>query len=109
LITYTDPAEPLSIYGRWDLGYGTTTTPRTIPDGALDAKAIAASELVDLAQLQGVIDPAAGQPAFWMRYGTAHIDGKPFIWSASPWRDQVLRDVPDVVDGTWQHVKLYMK
>lgn len=109
LITYTDPAEPLSIYGRWDLGYGTTTTPKTIPDGAIDAKAIAASELVDLNLLEGEIDPAAGQPAFWMRYGTAHIDGKPFIWSESQWRDQFLRDVPDIVDGAWQHVNVYIK
>ena len=38
VITYTDPTNPLSIFGRWDLGYGVTDYPKQIPDGALDAK-----------------------------------------------------------------------
>ena len=52
LITYTQDKEPLSIYGRWDLGYGTTEMKfridgslwfRTRPDGSCDAKAFCAS------------------------------------------------------------------
>jgi len=109
LIVYTDPAEPLSIFGRWDLGYGTTPTPKTVPDGSLDGKAIAASQVDFLSQLQGVLDLEAAHPAFWMRFGTPHIDGKPFIWSESQWKDQTLRFVPDVVDGAWHFVNLYIK
>ena len=109
LITYTDPAEPLSVFGRWDLGYGTTTTPKTVPDGSIDAKAIVASEIAYISQVKGQIDLAAGQPAFWMRFATAHIDGKPFIWSESQWKQQTLRHVPNVVDGAWQAVNMYIK
>lgn len=109
LITYTDPAEPLSIFGRWDLGYGTTTTPKTVPDGSIDAKAIAASQIGYLGELTGVLDVTAAQPAFWMLFGTAHIDDKPFIWSESQWSEQTLRGVPDVVDGAWQAVNMYIK
>ena len=39
VITYTDPTNPLSIFGRWDLGYGETDYPKQIPDGSIDAKA----------------------------------------------------------------------
>ena len=28
VITYTDPVNPLSIFGRWDLGYGETSYPK---------------------------------------------------------------------------------
>ena len=101
LITYTAPDNPLSIYGRWDLGYGITTTPKTVPDGSVDAKAVSASMAQESFQLQGVLDPGGTQPAFWMKFGTATVDGKPFIWSQSQWKNQVLRDVPDVVDGPW--------
>ena len=38
VITYTDPTNPLSIFGRWDLGYGVTDYPKQIPDGSVDAK-----------------------------------------------------------------------
>ncbi|MCP4578547.1 MAG: hypothetical protein GY846_19910, partial [Deltaproteobacteria bacterium] len=34
LITFTDDLNPLSIYGRWDLGYGDTPTPKTVAEGA---------------------------------------------------------------------------
>jgi hypothetical protein len=34
VITYTDPNNPLSIFGRWDPGYGETDYPKQIPDGA---------------------------------------------------------------------------
>lgn len=101
LITYTAPDNPLSIYGRWDLGYGITTTPKTVPDGSVDAKAVSASMAQESFGLQGILDPEGARPAFWMKFGTASVAGKPFIWSESRWKDQVLRDVPDVVDGPW--------
>lgn len=105
LITYTAPDNPLSIYGRWDLGYGITTTPKTVPDGSVDAKAVSASMAQESFDLQGILDPEGTQQAFWMKFGTASVAGKPFIWSESPWKDQVLRDVPDVVDGPWTMLK----
>ncbi|MEI6621461.1 MAG: hypothetical protein WCP28_06110 [Actinomycetes bacterium] len=101
LITYTAPDNPLSIYGRWDLGYGETTTPQKVPDGSIDAKVVSASMAQQSFGLKGVLAPGAGQSAFWMKYGTASVAGKPFIWSQSPWSSQKLRYVPDVVDGTW--------
>lgn len=38
VIMYTDPNNPLSIFGRWDLRYGETDSPKQIPDGSLDSK-----------------------------------------------------------------------
>lgn len=99
LITYTDPANPLSIYGRWDLGYGETDYPKTVPDGSVDSKVMAASMISYVWTLAGELDEKLGFPAFWMKYGTARINGEPFIWSRSPWSGQVLRDVPDRQDG----------
>jgi hypothetical protein len=101
LITYTDPENPLSIYGRWDLGYGTTDYPKTVPDGSIDAKVWAASMLGYVWSLEGRLDPQAGNPAFWMKYGTAYIKGEPFVWSRSQWSSQTLRDVPDRQDGSF--------
>ena len=109
LVTYTDTGNPLSIFGRWDLGYGMTPTPKTVPDGSVDAKAIAASQIGYLSQLEGKIDQAGSHPAFWMRFGTPHIANQPFIWSKSQWKDQVLRLVPDVVDGDWQMLTMHIK
>lgn len=109
LITYIDPDNPLSIYGRWDLGYGDTPEPKTVPDGACDAKAIAASMIAPAAELEGVLDTEAEGPAFWMKYGTPEVDGKPFIWSESQWSGQKLRGVPDVVGGDWRLLKLHMR
>jgi hypothetical protein len=101
LITYTDPLNPLSIYGRWDLGYGETPAPKTVPDGSVDAKAISVSMIQDAFYLKGVLDTSSPVKAFWMKFGTPYVNGKPFIWSESQWKGQKLRDVPDVVDGSW--------
>lgn len=109
LITYIDPANPLSIYGRWDLGYGETPAPKTIPDGACDAKAVAASAIGFAADLEGVLDTKAAATAFWMKFGTADVDGQPFIWSTSQWKDQKLRGVPDRVEGDWTLLNLHMR
>ena len=109
VITYTDPTNPLSIFGRWDLGYGQTDYPKQIPDGTVDAKAATASMAQAAKGLQGVLDvnsPAAG---IWMLYGTAHVNGAPFIWSRSSWSWQTRRDVPDVLDGTFDLLKLNLR
>ena len=105
LITFTDPYNPLSIYGRWDLGYGWTTTPKTVPEGAVDAKAVAASMLANLSDLKGVLNIDSENTSFWMKYGTPVVNGKPFIWSESQWHTQKLRDIPDVMDGDYHLLK----
>jgi hypothetical protein len=109
LITFTDPYNPLSIYGRWDLGYGWTTTPQTVPDGSLDAKAASASMLANISDLKGVLNVNSSNRAFWMKFGTPVVDGKPFIWSESQWSEQKLRDVPDVVDGNYHYFKTHIE
>ena len=109
LITYIDPQNPLSIYGRWDLGYGDTPAPKTIPDGACDAKAISASMTEYSASLEGALDTAATTKAFWMKYGTPSVNGRPFIWSESQWKGQKLRGVPDRVEGDWTLLNLFMR
>ncbi|MBF0498208.1 MAG: hypothetical protein HQK58_16790, partial [Deltaproteobacteria bacterium] len=101
LITYIDPANPLSIFGRWDLGYGETAYPKTIPDGAVDAKAASASMISYASGLQGLLVANSPNHNFWMKFATAYADGKPFIWSQSQWKGQKLRDVPDVIDGQY--------
>ena len=109
LITYTDPANPLSIYGRWDLGYGDTPAPKTIPDGAVDAKTISVSMVQEAFQLKGVLDTQSPVKTFWMKFGTPVINGKPFIWSESPWKGWKLRWVPDRVDGTFTLLNAYIR
>lgn len=109
LITYIDPANPLSIYGRWDLGYGETPLPKTVPDGAVDAKVATASMAAAAMDIQGVLDLTSARNSIWMKFGTAKVDGKPFIWSESQWSGQKLRDVPDALDGDFELLKMNMK
>lgn len=114
LITYVEKGEPLSIYGRWDLGYGNAGGyGKTIPDGAVDAKAFSAKAVKELLKnLQFKINENSTKTSFWMLYGTAKIDGKPFIWSESAWKE-VNRDnsktfVPDRLEGEWITPLLYI-
>ena len=109
LITYTDPLNPLSIFGRWDLGYGDTPSPKTIPDGSIDAKAVSASMVREAMHLQGVLDTGSSLKTFWMKYGTPSINGKPFIWSESLWSGWKLRSVPDRVDGEYTLLNAYIR
>ena len=102
LITYHDPQNPLSIYGRWDLGFGDTPTPKTVPDGAIDAKVASASLLDSLPELEGELDMDSSLTLSWMKFGTALFDGEPFIWSESQWKGWKLRDVPDRIEGEFQ-------
>ncbi len=109
LLTYTDPENPLSIYGRWDLGYGETSYPKTVPDGSIDAK-VASTQMVEAAmQMSGELDTNSPLNAFWMKFVTAKVNGKPFIWSESQWKEQSIRDVPDRVDGKYQLLNMGIK
>ncbi len=109
VITYTEPSNPLSLFGRWDLGYGETSYPKQIPDGSIDAKAASTAMVQDFMKLSGVLDPSAGSSGFWMLFGTPYINGSPFIWSKSSWSWQKLRDVPDRLDGTFTLMPLYLR
>ena len=109
VITYTDPANPLSLFGRWDLGYGETPYPKTIPDGSIDAKVATASMARTALGLTGNLDVESPANGIWMLYGTARVNGAPFIWSRSSWSWQRRRDVPDVLDGTFTRLRLNLR
>ncbi len=109
LITYTDPTNPLSIFGRWDLGYGLTDYPKTIPDGSVDSKAASAGMARSFMGLSGTMDISASNTGFWMLYGTAKVNQAPFVWSQSIWKGQKLRNVPDRLDGSFTLMPLYLK
>lgn len=109
VITYTDPANPLSIFGRWDLGYGETSYPKTIPDGSIDAKVATASMAKTFMGLSGKLDTLSSASGIWMLFGTAHVNGAPFVWSKSAWKTQKLRDVPDRLDGSFTLMPLYLR
>jgi hypothetical protein len=107
--TYTDPANPLSIFGRWDLGYGETSYPKQIPDGSIDSKVSSISMVRSFMGLTGTLDTSSSNKGFWMLYGSAKVNSKPFIWSQSSWKWQTLRDVPDRIDGRFTLMPLYLR
>jgi hypothetical protein len=109
LITYTDPDNPLSLFGRWDLGYGETSYPKQIPDGSVDSKVGSTSMVRSLMELSGTLDVSSSATGFWMLYGTPYVNGTPFIWSQSSWKWQTLRDVPDRIDGRFTLMPLYLR
>ena len=105
----TDPANPLSLFGRWDLGYGETSYPKQIPDGSIDSKVGSTSMVRSFMGLSGILDTSASNTGFWMLYGTPKVNGMPFIWSQSSWKWQKLRDVPDRIDGSFTLMPLYLR
>lgn len=114
LITYTEDREPLSIYGRWDLGYGTTEMPRVRPDGSVDAKAFSTDLIKEtLANLSRKPSIDGQKCSFWMKFGTAPIRHRPFIWSESQFADmkqpEEIDCVPDALDGRWNRVRMFME
>lgn len=114
LITYTEDREPLSIYGRWDLGYGTTELPRVRPDGSVDAKACSSQMIKDvLASLSRKPSIDGKKTSFWMKFGTAHVNQLPFIWSKSKFaalkQDESVDFVPDALDGRFNPVRMFME
>lgn len=108
VITYTDPANPLSIFGRWDLGYGETPYPKMIPDGSVDAKAADTAMARAFMHLKGTLDLRSTATGYWMRFATPTVNGAPFVWSQSSWKWQKLRDVPDRLDGAFTLMPLHM-
>jgi len=60
-------------------------------------------------RVAGVLDVDSPLKGFWMRYGTAPVNGSAFIWSRSSWSWQELRGVPDVVDGTFVSMNLDLR
>jgi hypothetical protein len=109
VITYTDQSNPLSIFGRWDLGYGETDYPKQVPDGSIDAKVASTDMVRSFMGLSGILDTKSSANGFWMLYGTPHVHGKPFIWRKSLWDGQTLRDVPDRLDGRFTLMPLYLR
>lgn len=114
LVTYTEDREPLSVYGRWDLGYGTTEMPRVRPDGSVDAKAFSAEMIKEvLASLSRKPSLNGDKRSFWMKFGTAHVRHLPFIWSESQFASLKGKEeedcVPDALDGKWNRVKMFME
>jgi hypothetical protein len=65
--------------------------------------------LANISDLKGVLNVNSSNRAFWMKFGTPVVDGKPFIWSESQWSEQKLRDVPDVVDGNYHYFKTHIE
>ncbi|MGO4870456.1 MAG: hypothetical protein ACLPGW_07560 [Roseiarcus sp.] len=108
-ITYTDPANPLSVFGRWDLGYGETAYPKMIPDGSIDAKAGDTAMVRSFMRLSGKLDMRSKATGFWMLYGTPTVDGAPFVWSQSSWKWQKRRDVPDRLEGAFTLMPLHLR
>ena len=113
LVTFTDENEPLSIYGRWDLGYGATEFSRIRPDGSVDAKAVSASMVKDiLDNLKYMPNKNSTKTGFWMKFGTPHVHGRPFIWSQSMFKEfkshESVDYIPDSLDGDWNLMKLFM-
>lgn len=109
VITYTDPANPLSIFGRWDLAYGETAYPKQVADGSVDAKAADTAMVRDFMNLEGVFDVSSTATGFWMLFATPRVNGVPFVWSRSSYSWAKLRDVPDSLDGEFVLVPLYLR
>lgn len=123
LITYVEEGEPLSIYGRWDLGHGNAGGyGKTIPDGAVDSKIFSAKkvkQLLSSLKFEPTDDVKQQKHSFWMLYGTPKMratpEGKkePFIWSKSQWKDFKAAHgndyVPDKLSGKWEETNLFMK
>ncbi len=114
LVTYNSSLEPISIAGRWDKNYGTSEFLRYQPHGSIDAKACSTSMIRDvLASLSKKPSKDGKKTSFWMKFGSAYIDGTPFIWSDSIWakfkQPEEVDCIPDAIDGNWNLVKMFME
>lgn len=114
LITYNENLEPISIAGRWDNNYGTSEFMRYQPHGSIDAKAFSTSEIRKvLAGLTMKPSKEGQRTSFLMKFGSPYIDGSPFAWSTSRWAKFKLPTevdfIPDVIDGRWNPVKMFME
>lgn len=114
LITFNSSEEPISIAGRWDLGFGTSEFIRYQPHGSIDAKTFGTDEIKDvLANLSLKPSINGTKTSFWMKFGSPYINGKPFVWSDSIWAKFKLPEdvdfIPDAIDGRWNKVKMFME
>lgn len=114
LVTFNSSDEPISICGRWDLGYGTSEFLRYQPHGSIDAKAFGSNEIKEvLANLSMRPSATGNKTSFWMKFGSAYINGKPFVWSDSIFAKFKLPEetdcIPDAIDGRWNRVKMFME
>ncbi len=114
LITYNESLEPISIAGRWDKNYGTSEMLRYQPHGSIDAKAFGTEEIKEvLANLSMKPSKTGEKTSFWMKFGSPYIDGSPFSWSGSVWakfkQPEEVDCIPDVIDGRWNRVKMFME
>ena len=114
LITFNSSLEPISIAGRWDKNYGTSEFLRYQPHGSIDAKAFSTSEIKKvLASLSMKPSKDGTKTSFWMKFGSAYLDGTPFIWSESKWakfkQPEEIDCIPDAIDGNWNLVKMFME
>ena len=78
-------------------------------DGSIDAKVATRAMARSFMGLSGELDSSSKATGFWMRYGTASVNGSPFVWSQSSWKWQKRRDVPDRVDGVFTLMPLHLK
>ncbi len=114
LVTYNESLEPISIAGRWDKNYGTSEFLRYQPHGSIDAKAFSTNDIKKvLASLSMKPSINGSKTSFWMKFGSAYLDGTPFIWSQSIWakykQPEDVDCIPDAIDGNWNLVKLFME
>ena len=114
LVTFNSSLEPISIAGRWDKNYGTSEFLRYQPHGSIDAKAFSASEIRKvLSSLSMKPSKDGKKTSFWMKFGSAYLDGTPFIWSQSKWakfkQPEEVDCIPDAIDGDWNLVKMFME
>ncbi len=100
--------------------YRSTGGPYTVTSKSLDGNACSTdydSEMVtadylmvrSFMGLSGILNIPASNTGFWMLYGTAKVNGTPFIWSQSLWKGQTLRDIPDRIDGSFTLMPLYLR
>ena len=114
LITYNESLEPISIAGRWDKNYGTSEFMRYQPHGSIDGKVFGTEEIKQvLASLSMKPSKDGQKTSFWMKFGSPRIDGSPFAWSTSRWakfkEPEEVDCIPDVIDGRWNKVKMFME
>lgn len=114
LITFNSSAEPISIAGRWDLGYGTSEFLRYQPHGSIDAKVFSADDIRQVLSTLSMRPCKDGtKTSFWMKFGSPYINGKPFVWSESIFAKFKLPEeedcIPDAIDGCWNRVKMFME
>ena len=84
------------------------------PHGSIDGKVFGTEEIKQvLASLSMKPSKDGQKTSFWMKFGSPRIDGSPFAWSTSRWakfkEPEEVDCIPDVIDGRWNKVKMFME